>query len=55
MSSSSVFLLVLYSLTKDNIDIINYFIELMTCEIWWTPLLRATIKLILHTLKLAFH
>jgi hypothetical protein len=37
-------------------DIINYFIDFMTCEIRWrTPPLSVTIELILHTPKLVFH
>jgi hypothetical protein len=45
-----------FSLTNDNMDILNHFIDFMTCEMWWrTPLLSVTIELILHTLKLVFH
>jgi hypothetical protein len=45
-----------FPLTKDNIDILNYFIDFMICEMQWrTPLLGVTIELILHTLKLVFH
>jgi hypothetical protein len=37
-------------------DILNHFIDFMTCEMWWRmPLLGVTIELILYTLKLVFH
>jgi hypothetical protein len=37
-------------------DILNHFINLITCEMRWrTPLLGLTIELILHILKLVFH
>jgi hypothetical protein len=45
-----------FSLTKDNMDILNHFIDFMTCEMWWrTPPLSVTIQLIIHTPKLVFH
>jgi hypothetical protein len=37
-------------------DILNHFIDFMTCEIrWGTPLLGVTIELIFHILKRMFH
>jgi hypothetical protein len=37
-------------------DILNHFIDFMTCEMRWRkPPLSVTIELILHTLKLVFH
>jgi hypothetical protein len=37
-------------------DILNHFIDFMTCEMQWgTPLLGVTIELIVHILKLVFH
>jgi hypothetical protein len=43
-------------LTKDNIDILNHFIDFMTYEMRWRmPILDVTIELILHTLKLVFY
>jgi hypothetical protein len=45
-----------FPLTKDNMDIINHFIDFMTCQMRWrTLLLDLTIELILHILKLLFH
>jgi hypothetical protein len=45
-----------FPLTKHNMDILNHFIDFMTCEMQWgTPLLGVTIELILHILKLVFH
>jgi hypothetical protein len=42
-----------FLLTKDNMDILNHFIDFVTCEMRWrTPLLNVTIEWILHTLKL---
>jgi hypothetical protein len=56
MSSSSIFLIVLFCLPKDNRDILNHFIEFMTYEMWWRmPRLSVTIELILHTPKEVFH
>jgi hypothetical protein len=41
---------------KDNMDILNHFIDFMTYEMHWRmPLLCVTVELILHTLKLVFH
>jgi hypothetical protein len=37
-------------------DILNHFIDFMTCEMQWgTPLLGITIELIFHILKQVFH
>jgi hypothetical protein len=37
-------------------DILNHFIDFITCEIRWRlPLLGLTIELILHILKPVFH
>jgi hypothetical protein len=45
-----------FPLTKDNMDILNHFIDFMTYEMRWrSPLLSVTIELILHTLKPVFH
>jgi hypothetical protein len=45
-----------FSLTKDNMDILNYFIDFMTCDMRCRmPLLGLTIELILRNLKLVFH
>jgi hypothetical protein len=45
-----------FLLTKDNMDILNHFIDFMTSEMRWRmPLLSLTIELILHIPKLVFH
>jgi hypothetical protein len=45
-----------FLLTKDNMDILNHFIDFMTCEMWWRMhLLDLTIELILQIPKLVFH
>jgi hypothetical protein len=45
-----------FPLTKDNMDILNHFLDFMTSEMRWRmPLLGVTIELILHTPKLVFH
>jgi hypothetical protein len=37
-------------------DILNHFIDFMTCELrWGTPLLDITIELIFHVPKWVFH
>jgi hypothetical protein len=45
-----------FSTYQGNMDILNHFIDFMTCEMRWRmPLLSVTIEFILHTLKLVFH
>jgi hypothetical protein len=40
----------------DNMDILDHFIDFMTCEMQWRMLLLSvTVELILYTLKLVFH
>jgi hypothetical protein len=45
-----------FPLTKDNMDILNHFIDFMTCGMRWRmPPLSVTIELIIYTPKVVFH